>query len=123
LIKLEKNLGINMNLDITTDTILTQLNYTVNESSTSQAKKAINNTIGFDKFAKHLISLNDNLKHVNAYVALSNNSDKFKIKSDNLDNDALLEEFHEIVKKWSDKYKVSLETIPNKEVYYIIGIK
>jgi len=112
-----------MNLDITAETILTQLKYTVNESSLAQAQKAIDNTLGFDKFAKHLISLNDNLKHVNAYVALSNNSNKFKIKSDNLDNDALLEEFHEIVKKWSDKYKVSLETIPNKEVYYIIGIK
>ena len=112
-----------MNLDITTDTILTQLNYTINESSTAQAIKAMQNAVGFEKFAKHLISLNDNLKHINAYVALSNNSDKFKIKSDNLDNDALLEEFHEIVKKWSNKYKVSLETIPNKEVYYIIGIK
>ena len=112
-----------MNLEITTDTILTQLNYTINESSIAQAKKAMDNALGFDKFSKHLISLNDNLKHVNAYVALSNNSDKFKIKSDNLDNDALLEEFHEIVKKWSNKYKVSLETIPNKEVYYIIGIK
>jgi len=112
-----------MNLEITADTILTQLNYTINESSQKQANKAIDNTVDFDKFAKHLISLNDNLKHVNAYVALSNNSDKFKIKSDNLDNDALLEEFHEIVKKWSNKYKVSLETIPNKEVYYIIGIK
>jgi len=112
-----------MNLDINTDTILAQLKYTINDSSIKQAKKAIDNTLGFDKFAKHLISLNDNLKHVNAYVALSNNRDMFKIKSDNLDNDALLEEFHEIVKKWSDKYKVSLETIPNKEVYYIIGIK
>jgi len=112
-----------MNLDITTDTILAQLKYTINESSTAQAKNAIDNTFGFDKFAKHLISLNDNLKHINAYVALSNNRNMFKIKSDNLDNDALLEEFHEIVKKWSNKYKVSLETIPNKEVYYIIGIK
>jgi hypothetical protein len=112
-----------MNLDITTETILAQLKYTVNESSIAQAQNAIDNTIGFDKFAKHLISLNDNLKHINAYVALSNNRNMFKIKSDNLDNDALLDEFHEIVKKWSNKYKVSLETIPNKEVYYIIGIK
>ena len=112
-----------MNLEVTTDVILSQLNYTVNESSLKQANTAINETLNFHKFAKHLISLNDNLKHINAYVALSNNSNKFKIKSDNLDNDALLEEFHEIVKKWSNKYKVSLETIPNKEVYYIIGIK
>ena len=112
-----------MNIEVTTDVILSQLKYTVNESSLKQVNTAISETLNFDKFAKHLISLNDSLKHVNAYVALSNNSNKFKIKSDNLDNDSLLEEFHEIVKKWSNKYKVSLETIPNKEVYYIIGIK
>ncbi len=35
----------------------------------------------------------------------------------------MLQEFDETVKKWSDKYHVSLETIPNKSVYYILGIK
>jgi hypothetical protein len=112
-----------MNLEVTTNMILSQLKYTVNDSSIAQANNAIKETINFNKFAKHLISLNDNLQHINAYIALSNNSNKFKIKFDNLDNGALLEEFHEIVKKWSNKYKVSLETIPNKEVYYIIGAK
>ena len=112
-----------MNLEITTDMLLSQLKYTINNSSIKQINDAINNTKNFDKFSKHLISLNDNLKHLNAYVALSNHCSKFKIKSDNLDNDSLLEEFHKLVKKWSNKYKVSLETIPNKEVYYIIGIK
>jgi len=112
-----------MNLEITPEMLLSQLNYTVNDSSLKQITNAINETINFDKFSKHIISLNDSLKHLNAYVALSNHCSKFKIKSDNLDNDSLLEEFHNVVKKWSDKYKVSLETIPNKEVYYIIGIK
>jgi len=112
-----------MHLEISSEMILSQLGYTVNNSSLAQVEDAIENTIGFEKFAKHLISLNDNLKHMNGYIAMSNNTKYFKIKSENIDNQALKDEFHEAVKKWSDKYHVSLETIPNKEVYYIIGIK
>jgi hypothetical protein len=111
-----------MHIEITPEMILSQLEYTVNESSLNQVNRAINNTKGFSQFAKHLVSLNDNLKHMNAYIALSNHTELFKIKSENK-NEAMLEEFHDSVKKWSDKYHVSLETIPNKEVYYILGIK
>jgi hypothetical protein len=111
-----------MHIEITPEMILSQLEYTINESSLNQVNRAINNTKGFSQFAKHLVSLNDNLKHMNAYIALSNHTELFKIKSENK-NEAMLEEFHDSVKKWSDKYHVSLETIPNKEVYYILGIK
>ncbi len=111
-----------MHIEITPEMILSQLEYTLNESSLEQVTKAIDNTKGFTQFAKHLISLSDNLKHMNAYIALSNHTELFKIKSENK-NEAMLQEFHETVKKWSDKYHVSLETIPNKEVYYILGIK
>jgi hypothetical protein len=111
-----------MHIEITPEMILSQLEYTINESSLNQVNRAINNTKGFSQFAKHLVSLNDNLKHMNAYIALSNHTELFKIKSENK-NEAILEEFHDSVKKWSDKYHVSLETIPNKEVYYILGIK
>ena len=111
-----------MHLEITPEMILAQLEYTINESSLNQVDIAIKNTHNFDKFAKHLISLNDNLKHMNGYVALSNHTPFFKIKSEN-HNLAMLEEFHDAVKKWSNKYHVSLETIPNKEVYYILGMK
>lgn len=111
-----------MDIEITPEMILSQLEYTINDSSLNQVINAINNTKGFVKFAKHLISLNDNLKHMNAYVALSNHVQLFKIKSENKNNE-MLEEFHEVVKKWSNKYNISLETIPNKEVYYILGIR
>ncbi len=111
-----------MQLEITPEMILSQLEYTINESSLEQVQKAIENTKGFVNFAKHLVSLNDNLKHMDAFVALSNTSEHFKIKSENK-NEAMLQEFHETVKKWSDKYNISLETIPNKSVYYILGIK
>lgn len=111
-----------MQLEITPEMILSQLEYTINNSSIKQVSLAMNNTPGFKKFAKHLISLNDHLKHMNAYIALSNNTEVFKIKSENK-NEAMLEEFHHAVKKWANKYNVSLETIPNKEVYYILGIR
>lgn len=111
-----------MDIEITPEMILAQLEYTINDSSLAQAKDAIDNTKGFEKFAKHLISLNDSLKHMNAYIALSNHTKLFKIKSENK-NTQMLQEFDETVKKWSDKYHVSLETIPNKSVYYILGIK
>jgi len=111
-----------MQIEITPEMILSQLGYTINESSLEQVTKAMNNTKGFEQFAKHLLSLNDNLKHMKAYIALSNHTELFKIKSEN-QNEAVLQEFHDAVKKWSDKYHVSLETIPNKAVYYILGIK
>lgn len=111
-----------MDLEISQEMLLKQLKYTVNDSSMKQMEKAIENTVDFDKFAKHLISLNDNLKRVDSFIALSNHIEAFKIKSES-NNEVLIEEFHEIVHKWADKYNVSLETIPNKNVYYIIGIK
>ena len=112
-----------MHLEISAEMILSQLKYTVNDSALKQVNLAMENTNGFEKFAKHIISLNDNLKHMNGYIALSNHTQYFKIKSENTTNTALLEEFHAAVKKWSDKYHVSLETIPNKEVYYILCVR
>jgi hypothetical protein len=111
-----------MNIEITPEMLLAQLEYSVNDSSVEQITKAINNTVNFEKFAKHIVSLNDNLKHMDGFVALSNHTEAFKIKSES-QNEALIEEFHEVVSKWADKYHVSLETIPNKNVYYIIGVR
>jgi hypothetical protein len=109
-------------LEITPEMLLKQLNYTVNDSSMKQMELAIENTKNFDKFSKHILSFNDNLKHMDGFVALSNHTEAFKIKSES-QNEALINEFHEAVSKWANKYHVSLETIPNKNVYYIIGIK
>lgn len=111
-----------MNIEITPENLLAQLEYTINDSSMDQMDKAIKNTKNFDKFSKHILSLNDNLKHMDGFVALSNHTEAFKIKCES-DNEVLTNEFHDAVKKWSNKYNVSLETIPNKNVYYIIGIK
>jgi hypothetical protein len=111
-----------MNLEVTPEMLLKQLNYTVNDSSIDQIRKAIENTKNFDKFSKHIISFNDNLRHMDGFVALSNHTELFKIKCES-QNEILIEEFHETVHKWADKYNISLETIPNKNVYYIIGVR
>jgi len=111
-----------MDIEITPENLLSQLGYSVNEASLKQIKKVIDSTKNFDKFAKHIFSLNDHLKHVDGYVTLSNSVDKLKIKCESK-NEALIEEFHEIVKKWAEKYNVRVEKLENKQVYYIYGIE
>ena len=98
-----------MQLDVSAEVILSQLGYSKNDASLQQAEKIINSTSNFDKFSKHIFTLNDHLKKMNAYVALSNKSDYLKIKCDENDSNEILEEFHNEVSHWADKYNVKLE--------------
>jgi len=111
-----------MHINITAESLLSQLGYTKNEASLNQMNSIINNTLNFEKFSKHLLGLHDNLKHTNSYIAMSNSHNYFKIKSEST-NSTLIEEFNELVFKWATKYNVTLEKVDNKNVYYIIGIK
>lgn len=111
-----------MQLEISPEVLLSQLGYAKNESAMKQAEQVINMTKNFDKFSKHIISLNDNLKKMNAYVALSNSSDYLKIKCDENDANEILDEFHDEISHWSSKYNVNLEKLDNKHVYYILGV-
>lgn len=110
-----------MNMEITPEVLVKQLGMGDNLHEIQQMQKVIENTQGFEKFASHIISLNDYLKHVKGYIALSNTVDKLKIKCDENDSKEILEEFHEKVDAWAKKYKVKLEKVYNKETYYIIG--
>ena len=112
-----------MHLDVSAEVLLSQLGYAKTDSSVSQVQKMIENTEGFEKFSKHIISLHDHIKKMNAYVALSNKTDYFKIKCDENDAPEIIEEFHEEVAHWSDKYNVALEKLDNKPIYYILGHK
>lgn len=111
-----------MQLEISPEVLLSQLGYAKNESAMKQAEQVINMTKNFNKFSKHIISLNDNLKKMNAYVALSNSSDYLKIKCDENDANEILDEFHNEISHWSSKYNVNLEKLDNKHVYYILGV-
>lgn len=110
-----------MNLDISPEVLLSQLGYSKSDSSLKQAELIMGKTKNFDKFSKHIISLNDHLKKMNAYVGLSNSTEYLKIKCDENDADEILEEFHEEVAHWANKYNVKLEKLNDKEVYYILG--
>lgn len=110
-----------MQLDISAEVLLSQLGYSKSDSSLKQAQMVIDTTKEFGKFSKHIISLNDHLKKMNAYIALSNSTEYLKIKCDENDADEILEEFHEEVNHWANKYNVKLQKLPSKEVYYILG--
>ena len=110
-----------MQLDVSAEVILSQLGYSKSESSLQQAQAMIDSTTNFDKFAKHIFTLNDHLKKMNAYVGLSNKTEFLKIKCDENDSDEILEEFHEEVSHWADKYNVKLQKLDGKHIYYILG--
>jgi hypothetical protein len=109
-----------MHLEVTPEVLVTQLNLGHGNATLKQAQTAIENTKNFDKFSKHIISLNDKLKHMNGYIALSNTNPYFKIKCDN-EEEEIVKEFTKELSHWSDKYDVALEKVDNKDVYYIIG--
>ena len=110
-----------MQLEVSAEVILSQLGYSKSEASLKQAEKMMQETANFEKFAKHIFALNDHLKKMNAYVGLSNKLNHLKIKCDENDSEEILQEFHEEVSHWADKYNVNLEKTDNKHVYYILG--
>lgn len=109
-----------MHLEITPEVLVAQLDLGHGDATLTQTQSAIANTKNFDKFSKHIISLNDKLKHMNAYIALSNSNPFFKIKCDNQEEE-IIAEFTDEIKHWSEKYEVTLEKVEGKDVYYIIG--
>ncbi|MEA3513396.1 MAG: hypothetical protein U9R37_07315 [Campylobacterota bacterium] len=110
-----------MHIDITPEVLVSQLKIGHGETIISQVENTIKNTKNFNDFSKHILSLNDKLKHMNGYVALSNTHPYFKIKCDSIDNNEIIKEFKDELEHWSDKYHVELQKVENKEVYYILG--
>ena len=110
-----------MQIDLSPEALLIQLGYSATEQSIEQMKKAIDNTNGFENFSKHLLSLHDELAHIKGVVALSSSKDVFKIKGSVDTSKEIQQEFTEIVKHWSEKYKINIEQIASKPTYYILG--
>ena len=104
------------------EALLTQLNYTVSPSARAQLERVIANTTGFEHVEKHLITLHDALKAHHSFVALSSNKDYFKIKNEATSAEEIAE-VNEMISKWAAKYKITLEKVPNKNTYYVIGYK
>jgi hypothetical protein len=104
------------------EAILTQLGYVPNETLIKQLKEIQESTKGYEKIEKHILDLNEHLKVNNAYVALSNSTNHLKIKVDS-PTPELAEEAHEKIKHFSEKYKVDIEKLANKNTYYILGFQ
>jgi len=104
------------------DAILKQFDYTVTQSALAQLQKVMDNTNNFDYVEKHLLTLHDQLKAKLSYVALSSNKDFFKIKNDAVE-DSIAKDVNTMILNWSDKYKIDIEKVPNKETYYVLGYK
>ena len=104
------------------EAMLTQLGYVPNEALMIQLEKIETNTSGYNKIQKHIMDLHDHLKVDNAYVAMSNSTDNFKIKIESSSTE-LAQEAHEKIQHFCDKFKVDIKKLPNKDTYYIIGFK
>ena len=115
-----------MHLEITAEVLIKQLGFEVNESLLKKAQNVIDNTEGFDKFANHLISLNDFLKHVNGYIDFSNSYDYLKIVEEEASQE-INTEFEDKVQSWANKYNIKLALADHtkqnhRKVYYIKGV-
>ncbi|WP_321778918.1 hypothetical protein [Sulfurimonas sp.] len=102
------------------DAMLTQLGYAPNSALLSQLERIENNTAGYEKIRKHIMDLHDHLKIDGSYVAMSNTNDCFKIKIE-APSSEIAQEAHEKVKHFSDKFKITVNKLDNKETYYIVG--
>ena len=102
------------------DAMLTQLGYAPNDALLSQLQRIEENTSGYEKIRKHIMDLHDALKVDDSFVAMSNSNDCFKIKVESKSPE-IAEEAHEKIKHFSDKFKVMVNKLPNKETYYIVG--
>lgn len=102
------------------DAMLTQLGYAPNTALLKQLQKIEENTKGYEKIRKHIMDLHDHLKVDDAYVAMSNSNNYFKIKVEAISPE-MAQDAHEKIDHFSKKYKVKVDKLENKETYYIIG--
>jgi len=102
------------------DAMLTQLGYSPNEALIEQLTRIESNTAGYEKISKHIMDLHDHLKVDGSFIALSNSEDYFKIKVE-AQSPEIAEEAHEKIQHFSEKFKVTINKLPNKETYYILG--
>lgn len=104
------------------DAMLTTLGYVPNPALREQMMSIESNTKGYEKIQKHIMDLHHALKVDNSFVALSNSQDYLKIKIES-PTPELIEEAHAKIKHFSDKYKVKLQKLDNKQTYYVLGFE
>ncbi len=111
-----------MNIELNNDALLNLMELQKTEKNIAQVERVIQNTKEFEKIGKHIITLNDFLHHHHGFVTLSSTKDYLKIKCDDKNHDeTIISKFNEKVQEWAEKYKIALEKVDGKEVYYILG--
>jgi len=112
-----------MHLDLTPEALLVQLGYTENDQTLKQINNIISHTKNFKHFSQHIPSFNDALRVEKAFIAMSNSQPYLKIKCEEDSSADNLSAFNDLVKHWSEKYKLELKPIEGKNTYYILGQK
>lgn len=102
------------------EAMLIQLGYSPNDALVKQLQRIEENTAGYEKIQKHIMDLHDHLRVDESYVAMSNTNDFFKIKIESPSLE-IAQEAHEKIRHFSEKFKITVNKLDNKETYYIVG--
>lgn len=93
--------------------LLNQLGYNENDATTAQVKRILNNCDGLN--LSSIITLNDHLKPLGGFVAMSGSEDVFKIKNASKTPGTL-----NMIENWAEKNKISIKRV-NENTHYILG--
>nr|WP_314180012.1 type II secretion system protein [uncultured Campylobacter sp.] len=93
--------------------LLNQLGYNENDATTAQVRRILNNCDGLN--LSSIITLNDHLKPLGGFVAMSGSEDVFKIKNAGKTPDAL-----NVIENWAEKNKINIKKV-NETTHYILG--
>ena len=93
--------------------LLNQLGYNENDATASQVKRILNNCDGLN--LSSIITLNDHLKPLGGFVAMSGSEDVFKIKNASKTPGAL-----NVIENWAEKNKINIKKV-NETTHYILG--
>ena len=93
--------------------LLNQLGYNENDATAAQVKRILNNCDGLN--LSSIITLNDHLKPLGGFVAMSGSEDVFKIKNASKTPGAL-----NVIENWAEKNKISIKRV-NENTHYILG--
>jgi len=93
--------------------LLNQLGYNENDATAAQVKRILNNCGGLN--LSSIITLNDHLKPLGGFVAMSGSEDVFKIKNAGKTPDAL-----NVIENWAEKNKINIKKV-NETTHYILG--
>ena len=94
--------------------LLNQLGYNENDATIAQVKRILNNCDGLN--LNSIVTLNDHLKPLGSFVAMSGSEDVFKIKS----TQEMKENVLNVIENWAEKNKMNIKKI-NETTHYILG--